>query len=85
MPRTLNLDASGLVPGSTAVLLHRTGPPIPLGTVGAGGTIQASQVVSAPLTGEGFWFVVICGPGAASCGTDSSHDAATAPIWLRRT
>jgi hypothetical protein len=82
--RTLSLDASGLIPGSTAVLARRTGAPILLGTAGAGGTITASQSVTAPLTGEGYWFVVICGPDATSCGTDERYDAVTAPIWLRR-
>jgi hypothetical protein len=81
---TLSLEASGLIPGSKAVLVRRTGAPIPLGTVGAGGTVTASQSVTAPLTGEGFWFVVICGPDSTSCGLDQRHDAVTAPIWLRR-
>ncbi len=83
-PRTLSLDASGLEPGSRAVLVRRTGAPIALGTVGPGGTLTASQSVSAPLTGEGFWFVTICGPDSTSCGLDERYDAVTAPIWLRR-
>jgi len=82
--RTLNLDASGLIPGSKAVLVRAGGPPIALGTVGPGGTITATQLVAAPTTGEGWWFAVICGPDSTSCGTDEKYDAVTAPIWLRR-
>jgi hypothetical protein len=84
-PRSLELDATGLAPGSQAVLVGRDGgPPVSLGTAAADGTIRASHVVAAPPTGEGWWFVVICGADATDCGRDALHDVVTAPIWIRR-
>lgn len=83
-PHQLELDASGLAPGSTAVLVHRGGgAPLALGTAGDDGTIRASHPVVAPASGEGWWFVVICGPDSTACGVDERYDVVTAPIWLR--
>ena len=81
---TLELAADGLTPGSTAVLVSRAGgTPVALATADTEGTIRASRAVAAPRTGEGWWFVVICGPDSSRCGEDELHDVVTSPIWLR--
>lgn len=81
---SLELDASGLAPGSRAVLMNKAGgPPVALGTAAADGKIRSTSAVAAPATGEGWWFVVICGADSTSCGQDELYDVVTSPIWVR--
>ncbi len=81
---SLELAATGLAPGSRAVLMSRTGgAPVALGTAGADGRIRATRAIAAPAAGEGWWFVVVCGADSTSCGQDERYDIVTAPIWVR--
>ena len=80
----LELSATGLAPGSRAVLVRRAGgTPQLLGTAGANGSVRAHASLTAPATGEDWAFVVICGTDSRDCGRDGLHDVVTAPIWVR--
>jgi hypothetical protein len=81
-PHTLEVAASALRPGAPAVLVRRGGPPIALGTAGRDGRLRARSTVQAPATGEGWWFVVVCSPGARHCGQDDTYQVVTSPIWV---
>jgi hypothetical protein len=80
----LHLQATGLEPGSRAVLLAAdpASTPTPLGVAGPDGSIGTTATVSAPTTGTDWRLVVICGPDSTACGTDARYDVVTAPIWF---
>jgi hypothetical protein len=84
---TLHLELSGLPAGSRVALVSNTTGgqtwPIPLGAADASGAFTASRVVTRPLTGESWYFAVVCpADTGVTCGTDQRYSAVTAPIWL---
>jgi hypothetical protein len=83
-PHTLRLEATGLPPGSPAVLVARGGGlPRSLGAAAPDGSLSATADVANPDEGEDWWFAVICPPGTADCGVGEAYSAVTAPIWAQ--
>jgi hypothetical protein len=79
----LSFVASGLPPGSPVVLVGSSADePQVLGIADAAGGFGAAVDAASPAAGETWWFVVVCPPGTADCGTSEEYSAVTAPIWL---
>src|SRR5690606_13955327 len=82
-PHSLEVDASELPPGAQAVLVSDAlDHPLPIGTADAEGRLRTSTRVTAPGTGEHWWFLALCQPDATACGTAADTNLATAPIWF---
>lgn len=86
---TLHVQMSGLPAGDRVALTSNTtggqAAPTQLGAVDASGKFTADRGVLPPLTGEQWYFAVVCpAETGLTCGTDQQYSAATAPIWLAR-
>lgn len=82
---TLHIRIAGLPVSSPVVLIGREqgqAQPIALGTADAQGALIARHPVTAPVSGEDWYFVVVCPVGEAECGSSENYLAVTAPIWF---
>ena len=85
----LHLELAGVPAGSRVALISNTTggqlAPIPLGAADATGRFTASSTVARPLTGQAWYFAVVCPASTGlACGADQQYLAVTAPIWLAR-
>lgn len=83
---TLHVEISGVPAGSPVVLIGKGAEqtmPIALGAADGGGRFSASYPVTAPASGEDWYFAVACAPDEPACGSNQAHRAVTAPIWFR--
>ncbi|MDQ2648501.1 MAG: hypothetical protein M3Z03_02975, partial [Actinomycetota bacterium] len=79
----LEVEASELPPGARVVLVSDAlDQPLPIGAADGEGRFRSSTRVTAPATGEHWWFVAICQPSIEGCGTPGNHSVVTAPIWF---
>ncbi|HXG27317.1 MAG TPA: neutral/alkaline non-lysosomal ceramidase N-terminal domain-containing protein, partial [Nevskiales bacterium] len=85
----LHVDIRGVPAGTRVALISNTtggqAAPIELGSAGAEGRFMGTRGVSAPASGEDWYFVVACAPDAdntPACGSDQNYWIVTAPIWF---
>lgn len=85
----LHVQLSGVPAGSRVALISNTtggqALPVQLGAADGTGSFTASRAVLRPLTGQSWYFAVVCPASTGlACGTDQQYSAVTAPIWLAR-
>lgn len=81
----LEIDLGGLPPGSPVALISShsgQAMPQPLGVADAGGALRVTRRITAPASGEDWYFVVVCPIDEAACGSNQNLVAVTAPIWF---
>ncbi|MGH8453032.1 MAG: CehA/McbA family metallohydrolase, partial [Nevskiales bacterium] len=82
----LHVGFAGLPPGyKVALLSNRTNgqaAPEQLGVVDGTGAFSAMRGLTAPTSGEDWYFVAICPANEDNCGGNQNYSAVTAPIWF---
>ncbi|HSW13210.1 MAG TPA: hypothetical protein VLI06_10260 [Solimonas sp.] len=82
---TLHVDIEGLPAGTRVSLMAgdaEQAAPMALGVADAGGRYQGSQAVSAPGSGQRWYFLLLCPAAETQCGSSEEYLGVTAPIWF---